>query len=1148
MRFESITLERYGAYADRVLRFRDGAALHLIYGPNEAGKSTALEATADLLFGFKGNSTAGFRYDNKSLRIGANIRLQNGEKLEFWRRKGTKNTLVDANQGALGDDFLDRVTGALSRETFLSEFGLNAAALRAGGEALLAAQGNLAETLAAGSAGLFALNRLRQSIEADAAELFTKRRFPSKKFYVALEQYTHARERLNKAVVTGVALERAQAEREAASEKHRTATEAHGQSARTLARLKRTRATMGKLRQLAQLEHALAALDDAPEISAEDLKGWSAALEQAAALALQIEATQASLHELQMRKQALQIEPALIAQARDIESLREWLGAVRKDQADLPKRMEARRGFEADLAHAAQQFGLDAASLEERLPGELTMAKARDALRRRTTLDDRIAQLRERLAAARKNHADLAAAQPEAAAQDPGEIAQEFLGFSGVRDDANALRRHAAEIRTALAALERQCARLDPPAGDLDTIVALPLPDPSAVAQAATDWKSLSERKRAAAAALADLQARDRNMEATLAELDRAGAVATDEDWRAARDLRDALLARISSETQPSALPGLLLDLRKQIEDADRLAQALIGNADRAGQKQALLRDRDLLHRQIESAGAQAQTLAAEIRSAGEAWTALWARSGIAPHAPDRMSSWLSEIAKIVADHGLLEQKRMEYAALEMKMRRNRTALESFMERLQLRPDPAASIEQLHDFAGEVLHEKQKAHTAARVQAEGLRGAQRQIEHDAADLARLLGEAEDMQAAWRDILRSLSLPADAGAAELSRGLDLWAKAQQDSEKYAEFDHRVKAIEQDIARFESHVGALAKQFALGEEAPERLVEALTQRLQSARRAADEDVRLTQEIEKARADLKTRQDESARLQNLLDAAAGCCGIERDRLPATMERISARLTTLTDIAALRRDIALASDGLDIETLKAEQAGLEFDELPGAIALAEAAQARFIDEAKAAAIAESEAAKAFDTLCLGHDAAALAQEKVEAAAELQDIARNWLLRAAAAKLAALAIEKHRQTEQDPVLAAISVLFAQATGGAFSGLALDYDERDQPIFKAVRGQGEERVGVAALSEGTRDQLFLALRLALLQQRHAEPLPFIGDDLLASFDDARTGHALEMLATFGAGQQAVLFTHHRHVVDIANKCLGGRLDLIALGP
>ena len=79
---------------------------------------------------------------------------------------------------------------------------------------------------------------------------------------------------------------------------------------------------------------------------------------------------------------------------------------------------------------------------------------------------------------------------------------------------------------------------------------------------------------------------------------------------------------------------------------------------------------------------------------------------------------------------------------------------------------------------------------------------------------------------------------------------------------------------------------------------------------------------------------------------------------------------------------------------------------------------------------------------------------------------------------------------------------------------------------------------VEGLSEGARDQLFLALRLALLERHAGEPLPFIGDDILASFDDARTAQTLAVLADFGRARQAIVFTHHRHVADLAEAARG----------
>ena len=61
------------------------------------------------------------------------------------------------------------------------------------------------------------------------------------------------------------------------------------------------------------------------------------------------------------------------------------------------------------------------------------------------------------------------------------------------------------------------------------------------------------------------------------------------------------------------------------------------------------------------------------------------------------------------------------------------------------------------------------------------------------------------------------------------------------------------------------------------------------------------------------------------------------------------------------------------------------------------------------------------------------------------------------------------------------------------------------------------RVPVAGMSEGARDQLFLSLRLALLELRAVEPLPFIADDLLSSFDEARTARMLGLLGRIRAG-------------------------------
>ena len=80
------------------------------------------------------------------------------------------------------------------------------------------------------------------------------------------------------------------------------------------------------------------------------------------------------------------------------------------------------------------------------------------------------------------------------------------------------------------------------------------------------------------------------------------------------------------------------------------------------------------------------------------------------------------------------------------------------------------------------------------------------------------------------------------------------------------------------------------------------------------------------------------------------------------------------------------------------------------------------------------------------------------------------------------------------------------------------------------------------MSEGTADQLYLALRLAALELRRASHphMPLILDDVLVTSDDERATHILRALARFAEGGQVMLFTHHQHLVNLALSTLGNQ--------
>jgi len=173
------------------------------------------------------------------------------------------------------------------------------------------------------------------------------------------------------------------------------------------------------------------------------------------------------------------------------------------------------------------------------------------------------------------------------------------------------------------------------------------------------------------------------------------------------------------------------------------------------------------------------------------------------------------------------------------------------------------------------------------------------------------------------------------------------------------------------------------------------------------------------------------------------------------------------------------------------------------------------------------------------GHDAASMAQQAQDALVQSWSAAERYARLHVARTLLRAGIDCFRKQQQGPLLSAAGEHFAMLTGGRYERLAVDYDDADRAVLLAVRDTGAA-YPVEALSEGTRDQLYLALRVATIEAYAAqsEPLPFIADDLLVHFDDIRTAAALALLADMGRRTQVILFTHHDHIATLAERQAG----------
>src|SRR5262249_181238 len=148
VRILRLDLKAFGSFTDTSLELAAGApgGLHVIYGPNEAGKSTALRAVRDLLFGFEHRTPDAHRHRREDLRIGECAEGQGGV-VYVQRLKRRKDSLVDEAGMPFDEARLRRLLGGVDRETFTRSFGLDHGELELYGERLLKGEASVGETL-----------------------------------------------------------------------------------------------------------------------------------------------------------------------------------------------------------------------------------------------------------------------------------------------------------------------------------------------------------------------------------------------------------------------------------------------------------------------------------------------------------------------------------------------------------------------------------------------------------------------------------------------------------------------------------------------------------------------------------------------------------------------------------------------------------------------------------------------------------------------------------------------------------------------------------------------------------------------------------------------------------------------------------------
>ena len=163
MKLLELDIENFGIFSAFQLQF--GAGFQLVYGENEAGKSTLLQLIREMLFGFPHQNPYAFERHQGEMAASARVELADGTPVCFRRRKGAKNKVVGKfeNSGeAIDEARLFQMLSHASAELYQHVFGFSLSELSAGEKSL--AQANLTEALFGGGLGGLATLQRAQAV------------------------------------------------------------------------------------------------------------------------------------------------------------------------------------------------------------------------------------------------------------------------------------------------------------------------------------------------------------------------------------------------------------------------------------------------------------------------------------------------------------------------------------------------------------------------------------------------------------------------------------------------------------------------------------------------------------------------------------------------------------------------------------------------------------------------------------------------------------------------------------------------------------------------------------------------------------------------------------------------------------------------
>jgi len=1149
MRIVSLHLRAYGHFTDYSLDFGAKPGLHLVYGDNEAGKSTSLRALSSVLFGYPAHVVDGFKYDAKDITIGADLIAQDGRSLSYTRKRRGKSALAATDGTILDETTVVSFLGGISKDIFEKVFALDHHRLHEHAKALLNDGGSLGFTLAEAGSGIAGLKAVLDRLKGERAALFLPGGSKPKLNQLITRLSELRKEARRRAVSPGEYKKRQNEidEVESALSEARDKTKSIRMAVRKLERITRNLPLRTQHEALSLKIESLATVPLLPPEAAQ--QRIKAQIDHDAAEA-DLSAASEEIETLQSKITAIVLDTKTLEHRSEIERQTAQRAVIENAEQHLPKREAERSQHFAtarDLLANAELSGSP-----EHLDKVLPSALKRKAI---SALADAGTKLNAQIATAMENVESAEEALSKAKKQaeqitkpaDVGALAQTLSAAVKLGDISVESSRRKFALEAKRQALGQTIAGLGIKDGSIAKLREMVVPSEKAVTRYKETLAAVDEELSTARSTQSHLDQELNKLESRIATLKRGGIVASEGDLKSARRIRDdgwALVRGIYIEKQTGldgqakayAPNGTLANVYEaRVVEADKVADTILADVEETTELSLLERQKSEAATKIATIVGEQSTMFERRSTLISEWRTLWPAEIITSQLPNEMYEWLKmrQLALLEAETQTKEQS--EVSTLE---RKESDAINGLADALNgLAPaHHSDGLNVLRDRARKLLDDVNAAVAQYAMANEAVETqTQNKVRAEKA-AGQLKTQINDWREKWGVALEEAGLSPTLSIASIYVVLDIMNSLDGSKIQIDNLTHRINTMVEDRNDFEKALGALKSLLPNpGEVGPLEISRQLEANLEIAK-AADAELKAFRGHLENRVFAQEQALEKLRRSNsqLASLCAQAGGVDAKDLAALEIQSAEKAEAIRDHDKLETRLREDGAGLDLETLLAECDGVIGDQVPGEISTlsndSTELEAR-IDEMmtrRATLIAE------FAALFADNQAADMMQDAANAETEIDEAVQAYADLTVQETLLRQAIDLYRDRNQGPILTRAKSLFAELTNGEYTGLRADVDENGAPIViaeHALRGSLE----VFKLSDGTVDPLYLALRLAVVQDHNAthEPLPFIADDLLLNLDNRRARATLKTLGFMAASAQVLFFTHHEHMIELA---------------